>query len=162
MRAAIDQQMMFGEIDISKITFDPKSRDDTPEILRGLQAIYSDKRTREAVFKILEENILFEVDKHNGRPGMSLWRIFVMATLRVNLNIDYDRLHDLVNNHLKIREMLGCGYFDRNLFGLQSLKDNISLLTPEILNKINEVVVNYAHKLLKKKPLCCKQDVIHS
>lgn len=31
------------------------------------------------------------MDKHNGRPGMSLWAIFVCGVIRLDLNIDYDR-----------------------------------------------------------------------
>jgi transposase, IS5 family len=153
MRTTIDQQMVFGQIDISQIKFNLKSRHETQEILRGLQAIYTNEETRKEVFKILEKAVLPNIDKTNGRPGMSLWKILVMATLRLNLHIDYDHLHDLVNYHFKIREMLGHGYFERDLYCCQTIRDNVSLLTPEILNKINEVVVKFAHKVLKKKPV---------
>ena len=36
MRAVKNPQMQFGEVDISEIKFNPKSRDDTPKILKGL------------------------------------------------------------------------------------------------------------------------------
>jgi hypothetical protein len=36
MRVAQNEQMTIGEVDISNIRFDPKSRDDIPKILRGL------------------------------------------------------------------------------------------------------------------------------
>lgn len=39
-RVVINAQMLFGQIDISKIEFNPKSRDDIPQVLRGLQHIY--------------------------------------------------------------------------------------------------------------------------
>ena len=39
MRQIIDPQLQFGEQDISAIRLDPKSRDDIPQILRGLQHI---------------------------------------------------------------------------------------------------------------------------
>ena len=54
MRTVINPQMMFGQIDISTITFDPKSRDDIPKLLRGLQGIYTDIELRQRVFAILE------------------------------------------------------------------------------------------------------------
>ena len=95
MRATINLQLEFGEVDISQIKFDPKSRDDVPQILRGLQYIYTQKETREKIFKILENEIEPTTDKKNGRPGMDLWKILVMGTLRLNLNMDYDRLHEL-------------------------------------------------------------------
>ena len=40
MRQVINPQLEFGQVDISKIKFDPKSRDDIPRILKGLQHIY--------------------------------------------------------------------------------------------------------------------------
>jgi len=40
MRVVINQQKQLGEIEIASIQFDPKSRDDIPQILRGLQHIY--------------------------------------------------------------------------------------------------------------------------
>ena len=47
-------------------------------------------------------------NKHKtGRPGMSLWQIFVLSQVRLCLNISYDRLHDLANNHALLRQILG-------------------------------------------------------
>ena len=40
MRKVQDRQMMLGEVDISQIKFDGKSRDEIPQLLRGLQYIY--------------------------------------------------------------------------------------------------------------------------
>ena len=40
---------------------------------------------------------------------------------------------------------------DDVIYPLQTLKDNISLLTPEILDKINTLVVKEGHKVLLKK-----------
>ena len=152
MRIVIDNQLKFGTIDISKIKFDTKSRDDIPQILKGLQYLYTNADTRSKLFNILEEKVTPKADKTNGRPGMDLWKILVMGTLRLNLNCDYDRLHELVNNHKTIREMLGHSFYDDNhQYHLQTLKDNVKLLTPEILSEINLIVVNAGHKLVKKK-----------
>ena len=41
MRVVQNQQMSLGEIDVSEIVFDPRSGDDIPQILRGLQHIYA-------------------------------------------------------------------------------------------------------------------------
>lgn len=74
-----------------------------------------------------------------------------MGVLRVNLDWDYDRLHEMVNNHRTIRQLLGHGRVDDGEdYGLQNLKDNVVLLTPEILNKINQVVVKAGHAVVKK------------
>jgi predicted secreted protein len=48
-----------------------------------------------------------KVDKRNGHPGVALWKILVCGVLRLDLNIDYDRLHGRVNQHGMTREMLG-------------------------------------------------------
>ena len=151
MRAVQNLQMKVGEVDISQIKFDPKSRDDIPRILRGLQYLYMDESLRARIFQMLEQEISPEVDKRNGRPGMDLWKILVCGVLRLDLNIDYDRLHEQVNQHRTIREMLGHGAFNEESYHYQTLKDNVGLLTPELLDKINQVVVSAGHVLVKKK-----------
>lgn len=156
MRKTKENQLQFGEVDISKIKFNLKSRDDIPKLLLGLQYVYVNSEIREEVFTILEQGISFrnntKVDRNNGRPGMEMWKILVMGTLRLSLNCDYDRLHELVNEHKTIREMLGHGILDQDKeYTMQSLRDNVCLLTPEILGQINQVVVKHGHKLLKKK-----------
>lgn len=154
MRKRIEEQLAFGQVDISQIKFNPKSRDDIPQVLRGLQHIYSQLDVRNAIFQILEENVSPESDKRKGRPGMALWRILVMGVLRLNLNWDYDRLHEMVNHHATIRQMLGHTPFDQETkYNLQTIKDNVSLLTVETLLRINEVVVECAHEIVKKKQL---------
>src|ERR1700721_2455917 len=139
MREVKNSQMQFGEVDISEIKFNPKSRDDIPKILKGLQFIYLNESVRKKIFNLLENKISPHINKRNGRPGMELWKIFVMGVLRLDLNLDYDRLHNEVNYHLLIRQMLGHGIFDQaGNYQLQTIKDNVSLLTPELLDKINQ------------------------
>lgn len=151
MRTITNTQLQLGEIDIANIKIDPRSRDDIPQLLRGLQYLYSDNELREKIFKILEKLSPKKVNTELGRPGMMLWKIFVMGTLRLNLNCDYDRLQELVNHHRTIRQMLGHGFSDDDkTYRLQTLKDNVHLLTPEILDEINQVVVQ-AGQTLKKK-----------
>lgn len=152
MRKAIEEQIKFGEVTIPSIQFDMKSRDDIVQILLGLQHLYCDEAHREKIFVLLDQLIPSQVSREHGRPGMHLWQILVLGTLRLNLNCDYDRIHDLANNHLKIRQMLGHGSFDdQNEYCLQTIKDNVSLFTLQILDQINQVVVKAGHQLVKKK-----------
>ena len=152
MRVVQNEQMTIGEVDISKISFDLKSRDDIPKILRGLQFVYTNVPLRTSIFQLLESQIAPKVSKTNGRPGMALWTILVCGVIRLDLNCDYDRLHELVNQHNTIREMLGHGAFDDVRYHFQTLKDNVTLLTPELLDQINQLVVQAGHGLVKKRP----------
>ena len=75
MRQVINSQLEFGQVDISQIKFDLKSRDGMPRVLRGLQHIYVTDNLREAVFELLEKEMLPTINKGNGRRGMELWKI---------------------------------------------------------------------------------------
>ncbi|MEF8731043.1 MAG: ISNCY family transposase [Candidatus Accumulibacter meliphilus] len=158
MRVVENTQMHIGEVDVSHIILDAKSRDDIPQILRGLQYLYQDPDKRAKLFQLLESDMAPKVDKRTGRPGMTLWSIFVCGVIRLDLNIDYDRLHELVNQHNTIRQMLGHGLFDPTSYHYQTLKDNVTLFTPELLNKINQIVVDAGHELVKKKT---EGEVLH-
>ena len=139
------------EMDIDKLELELQSRDDIPQILKGLQYIFLTPERRQEVFNLLNGIFPPELDLNNGRPGMDMWSIFVMGVLRLNLNCDYDRLHNLVNNHRTIRQILGHGITDDGkVHCLQTLKDNLALLTPEILDQVNQVVVKAGHEVVKK------------
>jgi len=149
--------MQFGQVDIATIVFNPKSRDDIPHILRGLQYIYTNVALRERVFTILQEVMPKRVGAEGkaspktGRPGMEQWKILVLGVLRLGLNADYDRIQELANEHKTIRHMLGhSDCMEEKRYELQTIKDNISLFTPDILDRINQEVVNAGHQLLKK------------
>jgi hypothetical protein len=114
---------------------------------------------RERVFAILAEVVPEgfngKADAHTGRPGMEQWTILVLGTLRLSLNIDYDRVHELANEHKTLRLMLGhSGWADdeTSRYQLQTIKDNLRLFTPEILARVNQEVVNAGHQLVKKVP----------
>ena len=152
MRVVQPLQPQLGELAIADIEIDLKSRDEIAQLLRGLQYIYTHDDLRKKVFDLLETHIQPKTDKETGRPGLSLWNIFVMGVFRLDLNWDYDHLHGQVNNHKTFRQMLGhADIFDTHYYNLQTIKDNVRLLTPELLDKINEVVVEAGHGVVKKK-----------
>ena len=151
MRIVQNEQMTIGEVDISKMNFDSKSRDDIPKILKGLQFVYTNLALRGAIFQLLDTQVAPKVSKSVGRPGMPLWTILVCGVIRLDLNCDYDRLHELVNQHNSIREMLGHGAFSDVRYHFQTLKDNVALLTPQLLDQINQLIVQAGHVLVKKK-----------
>ena len=101
------QRIRLGEVPVEKVRLDLKSRDDIPAVLRGLQALYCDPRMRKRLFELLESALGSDRDLGNGRPGMPMWSMVVLAVLKEGLNCDWDRLHELVNRHGTVREMLG-------------------------------------------------------
>ena len=150
MRKIIDLQMEFWKKDIASIKFDLQSRDEIPKLLMGLQHIYRTAPIREKVFKVLKQ-IVPKKSHGNGRPGMDLWKILVLGTLRLNCNWDYDKVQEMANNHSKLREMLGHSKTDfGSNYALQTIRDNIALLTPPILDEINQVVVKAGHSIITK------------
>jgi len=153
MRIVKNPQTHLGQVDIAEIQFDARSRDDIPALLRGLQFIHVNEETRNKVFVLLEDSLDSTANKDVGRPGMELWQIFVLATLKLGLNCDFDRLQELANHHDVLRQMLGHGgWEDTHTYALQTLVDNVSLLKPEVLEDINQVVVEAGHALLKVNP----------
>lgn len=156
MRKTYDNQLKFGSVIIPDIKFDKKSRDELPKILTGLQYIFTNNTTRKEVFDLLESIVPKNVSMRKGRKGMDLWKILVLGVVRLGCNWDYDKLHEMSNSHLSIREMLGHGrgdWEDKYYYELQTIKDNVSLITPEVLEKLNAIVSQAGHKLLggKKK-----------
>jgi len=159
MREIIKRQMELGEVDIGAIEISSKSRDDIPRLLRGLQHIYTTEEVRERVFEILAEVAVQRADgdgpvsTETGRPGMSQWQILVLGVLRLGLNADYDRIGELANQHRTVRQMLGhAEWTEASQWNVQTIKDNLRLFTPEILERINHVVVEAGHALVKKSP----------
>lgn len=152
MRKVIDLQMKFGEVAIGDIDFDSRSRDEIPQLLKGLQSIYCNAHIRQQVFKVLMDLIPKNVDPNNGRSGMDLWKILVLGTLRLSCNWDYDKLLEIANNHRTLRLMLGHGVLDHeSRYALQTLRDNLCLFSPEVLDRINRIVVRYGHGIIGKR-----------
>ena len=153
MRKIKELQLQLGEVAIENVRFDYKSRDNIPAILIGLQHIYSNPETRKELFSILEKRFLPEVNLNVGRRGMDIWRVVVLGVLKQGLGCDYDRLHSLVNSYKELRQMLGhSDYEEQYRYGLQTIIDNVSLLSPQLLKEISALVVKSGHAVAKKKP----------
>lgn len=147
MRSCIEKQLQIGEVDISNIKINLRSRDEIPKTLMGLQEIYKNDKTRDTTFEILKKLIDPEVSLSKGREGMSFWNILVLGCIRLICNCDYDKLHEHANEHKTIRQMLGFTIFDDKVLPLQTIKDNVKLFTPEILSLLNTMVVEFGREL---------------
>jgi len=149
----MEMQLQLGQVDIKDINFDLNSRDEIPKVLIGLQSVYCDSQTRKEIFGVLTNLVPENIDPTKGRKGMDLWNILVLGTIRLSCNWDYDKLQEIANNHRTLRMMLGHSPMDWDYrYALQTIKDNVSLFTTEVFDKINQIVVRHGHKVLGKKP----------
>lgn len=151
MRKIFNAQMQMGGIDINDIKIELNNRDEIPQLLRGLQFVYRNKKVRNLIFRELSTVLPDEIDKNTGREGMTLWRMFVLGVLRVNCNWDYDKLQEIANNHYTLRQFLGHGMADfHERYHRTTLNDNLRYFTPNVLDKINTIIVDAGITLVKK------------
>ncbi len=173
MRTVFNPAMMLGQTAIEDIQLDASCRDDIPAVLKGIQHIWCNHRLRERVCALLEEHLLATgasatkgdaaqtedrapvpgINPDVGRPGMELWRVLVLGLLKQGINCDYDRLHDLANQHGDVRRMLGISdVLGAETFSYRTLARNVALLTPELLAAVNRLAVEAGHELAGCRP----------
>lgn len=152
MHVVEDTQFKLGQAPIDQIIFNPKDRDDIPAVLSGLKHLYCDEIARARIFEILEERLLPKVDLQRGRPKMSLWRTYVLGVLKIAIDCDFHRLRNLAGSHRQVRQMMGhADFYDTTPYELQTVIDNVSLLTEDIVEEINEAVAACGHRLVRKR-----------
>jgi hypothetical protein len=153
MRKRFEQQLSIGQLPISETKINSKSKNSLDELLAALKEIYCTEEYNEKIFSLLEKHINAK-KKKTGRSGMDLWCIFVLSQVRLCLNIGYEMLHNLANNHRTMRQLMGVersfGY-DREEFNYQNIYDNITMLSDELIAEINVIVLEFGHKEVFKK-----------
>ena len=147
MRKRFEQQMCLGQLPIEEIHISVKSKYSIDELLAALKAIYCNKDYNEKIFCMLENHVNAGKIK-TGRPGMDLWCIFVLSQVRLCLNIGYEGLHNLANNHRSMRHLMGVekGFgFEPVQFEYQNIYDNVSKLNDELVAEINKIVLDFGY-----------------
>src|SRR5271156_5031287 len=72
----------------------------------------------------------------------------VLAAVRLGCNFDYDKLQDLAEQHRTLRLIMGIGDWDEQTdFDWRRLRDNLCLLQPATIEKINQAIVAAGHQL---------------
>jgi transposase, IS5 family len=154
MRKRFEQQLVLGQLPIEEAIINPKSKNALDDLLAALKAIYCNSEYNEKIFNILEKHIN-SGKKRTGRVGMDLWSIFVLAQVRLCMDMSYGNLHDQANNHHKMRHLMGVekGFgYERIEFEYQNIYDNVSLLNDEMLAELNGVILEFGHfQVFKKK-----------
>jgi hypothetical protein len=154
MRQLFDPQPGLNVIPIEKIILPLNSRDELPPILAGLIWIWTHPTLKQAIFALLEQKILAG-KKATGRPGMELWQILVLGVVRLGLDANWDRLEDLSNHHVLIRQMLGVADTpwgaEAKIFNHQTLRENVALVDEALLKQINALVAASGREVFRKK-----------
>ena len=154
MRNRFVQQFSIGQRLIEDTPVNPKHKDKLEELIAALKAIYCHPEYNQKLFGIMERHLL-EGKMKTGRKGMDLWCIFVLSQVRLCLNVSYEWIYNLANNHLAIRWLMGVETeydFKRTEFGYQNIYDNVTLLNDEMVKEINSLVLEFGHgEVFKKK-----------
>jgi transposase, IS5 family len=141
-------QQRIDQTPLMTVQLNPRSRDETVKMMRGLQAVYADLPTRTAILALIRRDVLGDVRDDVGRPGMDLWSIFVLLCCREALRLDYDRLEDLVENHRLVRAALGIGEWqEQHVFDWTRIWRNVRKVGPETVADINRRVVQLGHQI---------------
>jgi hypothetical protein len=117
-------------------------------ILRGLQHLYSQSQLRQQALDLISKDVLGDVDPDHGRPGMTLWQILVLASVRMGCDFTYDHLQDLAENHANLRHIMQVMQdWEEESFDFRRIRDNICRVLPETIEAINHLIVAEGHRL---------------
>jgi len=148
MRQAIERQRRLDGGSVSQVVLNLNCRDELIPVLRGLQQVYATPKVRDAILKLVERDVSAKSRSDRGREGLSYWCILVLAAVRLGCNLDYDKLHDLAENHRTLRSIMEIGEFDETHFSWKRIRDNVCLLQPATIEEISQLIVAAGHKLV--------------
>ena len=148
MRIPHRQQQYLGCPPITQVVLNANCRDRMIPILRALQHLYSQPQLRRQALELVGEDVLRDADPDQGRPGMTLWQILVLAAVRLGCDFTYDHLQDLAENHNNLRHLMQVmSDWEEESFDFRRIRDNICRVRPETIEAINHLIVAEGHRL---------------
>jgi len=148
MRKAFSRQRRLDCRTILDVELNLQCRDEMVPILRALQHIYAQPQLRGPILARVRQDVNGVARRDRGREGLDDWQILVLAAVRLGCNLDYDKLHDLAEQHRALRNIMGIGDWDqRTHFTWRRIRDNVCLLQPETIEKISHAIVAAGHQL---------------
>src|SRR3954469_18704121 len=137
---------------IERVSFQLNCRHELIPILVALQHLYGQPEVCQRILGLIQQDVNKDTRATRGRAGLSYWEILVLAAVRLGCNCDYDALQDLAENHRTLRQILGVAdeASDPNQpspYAWQRLRDNLCLLRPETIEKINHLLVSLGHEV---------------
>jgi IS5 family transposase len=137
--------------EVARVKLNLKCRDEIIPILQALQHVYEDVPSRRQLLDWVGKDVCGGCSRKLGRKGLDYWSITVLAAVRLGCNLDYDKLQDLAEQHRNLRLMMGIGDWEEQVdFDWRRIRDNVCLLRPETLVKINQLIVAVGHALVPK------------
>ena len=148
MRRPFDEQLRFGQTSIDEVSLNTNCRDEIVPILRALQHLYASADLRDAILGDVAADVNRSSSAKRGREGMTYWQILVLAAVRLGCDLDYDKLQDLAENHLRLRQIMGLdGWDDKRSFDYRRIWENVTRVRPETIEMINQRIVAAGHEL---------------
>jgi IS5 family transposase len=148
MRLAYQEQPRLDCPSVAAVPLNPNCRDEIIPILRALQHVYEQTPLRRGILELIGNDVNPDSSPDRGREGLSYWTIMVLAAVRLGCDFDYDKLQDLAEQHRTLRLIMGIGDWDDHTdFDWRRIRDNLCLLRPPTLEKINHLIVAAGHKL---------------
>jgi transposase, IS5 family len=149
MRIAFDPQLRLDCTPVLDVRLNTECRDEIIPILAALQHIYARPALRDSLLDAVAQDVNGVCSADRGRPGMQYWSILVLGAVRLGCNVNYDRLQNLAEEHRSLRRIMGIdGWCDDQTFDWRCLRDNITLLSPDTIERLNHLVVDEGHRLV--------------
>ena len=159
MRKAFDCQRRFDCRPVFDVRLNLDCRDEIVPILKALQHIYSQPKLRDAILRAIARDVNGTASAKRGRQGMDYWQILVLAAVRLGCNLDYDKLQDLAEQHRALRQIMGIGDWDQQTtFDWRRIRDNVTLIRPETIQRINQLIVAEGHQLVPEAAQTVRAD----
>ncbi len=144
---------------ITAVELNLNCRDEIIPILRALQHLYGEPSLRREILDLVGKDVNRGSSRKHGRKGLDYWSITVLAAVRLGCNLDYDKLQDLAEQHRNLRLLMGIGDWQEAVdFDWRRLRDNLCLLRPETLVKLNAVIVAAGHQLVPEAAKAVRGD----
>jgi hypothetical protein len=149
MRVAYQEQPGLDCTPIGALELNLNCRDEIIPILRALQHIFTSTALRGQLLDLVGKDVNLDSSADLGREGLDYWSIAVLASVRMGCNFDYDKLQNLAEEHRSLRCMMGLSDWQKKVnLDWKRIQDNVGLVKPETLKKINQLVVGAGHVLV--------------
>ncbi len=114
MRKAFSQQQRLDCRSILAVELNLECRDEIIPILAAMQHVYSQPQLRDSILELIAQDVNADSRDDCGREGMDYWEILVLAAVRTGCNLNYDKLHDLAEQHRALRHIMGVGDWEED------------------------------------------------